>query len=150
MFSSMYEFGPLGTRPEPEGCAATTTSYEEATVPIRKSYVPYFTDEPLFSDYGDMSDDEDNYVKARKKQSIKDQKSAFAEAYSASTLNSGTLIQLAIVEAELKNIVHSSLEKVNYNCQSLNKCSIRVKFTSMTLGMTLNPASITDKIKHER
>lgn len=120
MFNSMYEFSPLGTRPEPEGCAATNTVIEESVAPIRKSYVPYFTDEPLFSDYGDISDDEDNYVKARKKQIIKDQKSAFAEAYSASRLNSGTLIQLAIVEAELKNLVHSSLEKVINNCQSQN------------------------------
>lgn len=108
----MYDFRPLGVRPDPEGCAANSANCEEAVAPATKSYVPYFTDEPLFSDYGDKSDDEDEYVRARKKQSIGDQKTAFAEAYSASKLNSGTLIQLAIVEAELKNLVHSSLTKV--------------------------------------
>lgn len=112
MLSSMYNFSTLGTRPDPEGCAANTIYQGEFVRPTKKSYIPCYTDEPLFSDYGDKSDDEDDYVIARKKQSIKDQKTAFAEAYSASKLNSGTLVQLAIVEAELKNIVHSSLDKV--------------------------------------
>ncbi|KAH9279735.1 Tropomyosin-2 [Echinococcus granulosus] len=112
MINSMYDFRPIGVRPDPEGCAASSTDCEETAAPAPKSYVPYFTDEPLFSDYGDKSDDEDDYVRARKKRLIGDQKTAFAEAYSASKLNSGTLIQLAIVEAELKNLVHSSLRKV--------------------------------------
>ncbi|VUZ52964.1 unnamed protein product, partial [Hymenolepis diminuta] len=112
MFVSMYDFSTLGIRPEPEGCAANLIHREEIVRPTKKSYIPYFTDEPLFSDYGDKSDSDDDYVIARKKQSIKDQKTAFAEAYSASKLNSGTLIQLAMVEAELKNLVHSSLDKV--------------------------------------
>ncbi len=115
MFNSIYDFRPLGVRPEPEGCATANNFREEAAPRVRRSYVPYYTDEPLFSDYGDKTDDEDDYVRARKKQPIKDQKSAFAEAYSATKLNSGTLIQLAIVEAELKNIVHSSLDKVKHD-----------------------------------
>ncbi|VDO03017.1 unnamed protein product [Rodentolepis nana] len=112
MFISMYDFNTLGSRPEPEGCAANPIHQEEHVRPTKKSYVPYSVDEPLFSDYGDKSDSDDDYVIARKKQSIKDQKTAFAEAYCASKLNSGTLIQLAIIEAELKNLVHSSLDKV--------------------------------------
>uniref|UniRef100_A0A5K3EUM6 Tropomyosin 2 high molecular weight isoform n=1 Tax=Mesocestoides corti TaxID=53468 RepID=A0A5K3EUM6_MESCO len=121
MFNSMYEFSHLGARPDPEGCASTAAFPEEVVLPVRKSYVPFSMDEPLFSDYGGKSDDEDEYVRARKKQSIRDYKSAFAEAYSASRLNSGTLIQLAIVEAELKNLVHSSLDKAEAEVAALQR-----------------------------
>lgn len=114
MFNSMYDFRNLGIRPDPEGCANVPTFHEEIIPRTRRSYVPYQADEPLFSDYGDLSDAEDDYVKSRKKQPIRDRKAAFAEAYSASKLNSGTLVQLAIVEAEMKNLVCSSLVKVNF------------------------------------
>lgn len=80
----------------------------------RRFFPATATDDLLFSDYGDKSDSDDGYVISRKKQALKDERTTFSEAISAATLNSGTLIQLAIIGAELKNLVNSSLDKVTY------------------------------------
>ncbi|VDL94400.1 unnamed protein product [Schistocephalus solidus] len=130
MCNSLYDFAPLGIRPDPEGATVSgynrekepqTTAFAAAATKAEEKPYNFFSNEPLFSDYGDNSDGEDKYIEARKRQQIKDPRTAFAEAFSASTLNSGTLIKLAIIGAELKNIVQTSIDKAEAEVAALQR-----------------------------
>lgn len=106
--SGVHPVELLGPRLEPEGeDQATLESYSEC-----RNLLYEGTDEPLFSDYGSESDDEDEYIKRRRCSKFIDDNSAMEEALSAVYLNSGTLIKMAIIGVELQNVIKVSLRKV--------------------------------------
>lgn len=99
----------LGPRLEPEGEAQPTRPEEIRHLNSRRKYQP---EEPLYSDYGSDLDEEDDYLKRRGDLSTIDERTAMSEAISAVHLNSATIIKLAIIGAELQNIVKKSVIKV--------------------------------------
>ncbi|RTG80827.1 tropomyosin 1, partial [Schistosoma bovis] len=106
--SGVHPVELLGPRLEPEGeDQATLESYSEC-----RNLLYEGTDEPLFSDYGSESDDEDEYIKRRRCSKFIDDNSAMEEALSAVYLNSGTLIKMAIIGVELQNVIKVSLRKI--------------------------------------
>ncbi|CAH8626048.1 unnamed protein product [Schistosoma margrebowiei] len=115
--SGVHPVELLGPRLEPEGeDQATLESYSECRNLLNEG-----TDEPLFSDYGSESDDEDEYIKRRRCSKFIDDSSAMEEALSAVYLNSGTLIKMAIIGVELQNVIKVSLRKAEAEVASLQK-----------------------------
>ncbi|KAA0183776.1 Tropomyosin [Fasciolopsis buskii] len=108
----------LGPRLEPEGEAQPTRPEEIRHLNSRRKYQP---EEPLYSDYGSDLDEEDDYLKRRGDLSTIDERTAMSEAISAVHLNSATIIKLAIIGAELQNIVKKSVIKAEAEVAALQK-----------------------------
>ncbi|THD26237.1 Tropomyosin-2 [Fasciola hepatica] len=129
----------LGPRLEPEGEDQPTKPEEKIRLDSKRKYQP---EDPLFSDYGSDLDEEDEYLKRRGDLSAVDEKTAMSEAISAVHLNSATIIKMAIIGAELQNIVKKSVIKSDsflfnrftYECLHY---ALRIALTKWTLVVYL-------------